>query len=72
MQQGPDNQSTRLAKKIPVYIVYATAYQRDGQLHFGNDLYSRDEALVKVVSSSISPTSGALQSLAALRTLVQE
>ncbi len=72
MQQGPDNQSTRLAKKIPVYIVYATAYERDGQLYFGNDLYSRDAALVKVVSSSISPTSGALRSLEALRMLVQD
>ena len=72
MQQGSDNQSTKLAKKIPVYIVYATAFERDGQLYFGNDLYSRDAALVKAVSGSLTPTAGALQSLEALRKLVQE
>ncbi|QJR37869.1 L,D-transpeptidase family protein [Gemmatimonas groenlandica] len=72
MQQGTDNQSTKLAKKIPVYIVYATAYERDGQLYFGNDLYSRDAALVKAVSGSIAPTETALRSLEALRKLVQD
>lgn len=72
MQQGPDNQSTKLAKKIPVYIVYATAYERDGQLYFGNDLYSRDAALVKAVTSSIAPSESALRSLEALRKLVQD
>lgn len=72
MQQGPDNQSTRLSKKIPVYIVYATAYEREGQLYFGNDLYSRDDALVKAVSGSVSPSPDALRSLEALRKLVQE
>ncbi len=71
MQQGSDNQSTKLAKKIPVYIVYATAYERDGQLYFGNDLYSRDAALVKAVTGSIAPTENALRSLEALRKLVQ-
>ncbi|WP_310569672.1 L,D-transpeptidase family protein [Gemmatimonas sp.] len=72
MQQGPDNQSTKLAKKIPVYIVYATAYERDGQLYFGNDLYSRDAALVEAVTGSIAPPETALRSLEALRKLVQD
>lgn len=72
MQQGPDNQSTKLSKKIPVYIVYATAYERDGQLYFGNDLYSRDDALVKAVTGSIAPPEAALRSLEALRKLVQD
>lgn len=72
MQNGQDNQSTKLAKKIPVYIVYATAYERDGQLYFGNDLYSRDAALVAAMSGSIAPTAGALRSLEALRKLVQD
>jgi L,D-transpeptidase YcbB len=72
MQQGPDNQSTRLAKKIPVFIVYATAYERDGLLYFGNDLYSRDDALVKAVTGSIAPTETSLKSLEALRKLVQD
>ena len=71
MQQGPDNQSTKLSQKIPVYIVYATAYERDGQLYFGNDLYSRDDALVQAVEGSIVPTSDALRNLDALRKLVE-
>lgn len=38
-----------LPAKIPVYIVYFTTYVHDGQLHFGNDLYDRDESLVNAV-----------------------
>lgn len=72
MQQGLDNESTKLSKKIPVYIVYATAYERDGQLYFGNDLYSRDEALIQAMSGSMTPTANALRSLEALRKLVQD
>ncbi len=70
MQDGEDNQSEKLSRKIPVYIVYATAYERDGQLYFGNDLYSRDDALVDAMSQSLAPTDGALRSLEALRKMV--
>ncbi len=70
MQEGKDNQSEKLSRKIPVYIVYATAYERDGQLYFGNDLYSRDDALVKVMAQSLTPTAVALRSLDALRKMV--
>jgi murein L,D-transpeptidase YcbB/YkuD len=45
MHLGPDNRAVRLPAKIPVYIVYFTAYGRDGQLHFADDLYGRDDAL---------------------------
>jgi murein L,D-transpeptidase YcbB/YkuD len=51
MQEGKDNQSVRLPKKIPVYITYATTYVRDGKLYFGNDLYHRDDQLVKAVAT---------------------
>jgi len=70
MQDGKDNQSEKLSRKIPVYIVYATAYERDGQLYFGNDLYSRDDALVEAMSQSVTSTPDALRSLAALRKMV--
>jgi L,D-transpeptidase YcbB len=50
MREGDDNQSVKLPKKIPVYITYGTAYLRDGQLYFGNDLYHRDDALVKAMA----------------------
>lgn len=43
---GKDNQQITLPKKIPVYIVYFTAFAQDGQLNFGNDLYDRDSKLV--------------------------
>ena len=50
-EQGEDNQRVKLPKKIPVYIVYLTAYKREGQLYFGNDLYSRDEKLQDAVGA---------------------
>jgi murein L,D-transpeptidase YcbB/YkuD len=28
-----------------VYIVYFTAYERDGLLHFADDVYRRDDSL---------------------------
>jgi L,D-transpeptidase YcbB len=45
MNSGRDNRRIQLAKKVPVYIVYFTAYERDGVLHFANDVYRRDDAL---------------------------
>jgi L,D-transpeptidase YcbB len=59
MQEGKDNQSVKLPKKIPVFITYATTYVRDGKLYFGNDLYHRDDQLVKAVANGAvgSPTS---------------
>jgi murein L,D-transpeptidase YcbB/YkuD len=58
MHEGPDNHQVRLPKKIPVYITYFTAFAQDGQLHFGNDLYDRDDALVQLTakSSTRNPT----------------
>jgi murein L,D-transpeptidase YcbB/YkuD len=61
MQQGKDNHAVRLPKKIPVYIIYATTYVKDGKLYFGNDLYHRDDELVKAVATGAvgSPASRA-------------
>ncbi|MES2525216.1 MAG: L,D-transpeptidase family protein [Gemmatimonadota bacterium] len=72
MNEGEDNQSVKLSRKIPVFIVYATVYEREGQLYFGNDLYNRDEALVKAVEGSVAPTGEAVRHLEALRKLVGE
>jgi L,D-transpeptidase YcbB len=49
MNNGPDNHSVRIPRKLPVYIVYFTAYYRDGELYFGDDIYGRDDALEKQV-----------------------
>jgi murein L,D-transpeptidase YcbB/YkuD len=54
MQTGRDNQGVRLPQKIPVYIVYFTAYVRDGELYFGKDIYERDERLRDAVSTVAS------------------
>jgi len=67
MQQGPDNHQVKLPRKIPVYIVYGTAYIRDGKLYFGNDLYDRDSALVKAVAEGAMPSARTLQAVQALR-----
>jgi murein L,D-transpeptidase YcbB/YkuD len=45
MHSESDNQSVRVPQKIPGYIVYFTAYVRDGQLYFGEDIYDRDDSL---------------------------
>ncbi len=34
-----------LQKKIPVYLIYLTAFEQDGALAFRDDLYDRDEEL---------------------------
>jgi L,D-transpeptidase YcbB len=49
MNSGPDNHQVRVPRKIPVYIVYFTAYFRDGGLYFADDIYGRDDALEKHV-----------------------
>lgn len=53
MHSGADNQAVKVPAKIPVYIVYFTAYTRDGQLYFGDDVYGRDDALEKQVAEGV-------------------
>ena len=52
MNGADDNKQVRVQPKIPVYIVYFTAYFRDGQLFFGDDVYKRDDLLEKKVTAS--------------------
>ena len=42
---GKDNRTVKLPSRIPVYIVYFSAYVRDGALHFADDLYDRDDSV---------------------------
>ena len=55
MEGGKDDRNVAVSPKIPVYIVYLTSYVRDGTLNFGNDLYSRDQALVEAVRAAAMP-----------------
>jgi murein L,D-transpeptidase YcbB/YkuD len=67
MGEGKDNQQVRLPKKIPVYIAYGTAYVRDGQLYFGNDLYHRDDQLVKAIATGALVSPNAVKAMEGLR-----
>ena len=67
MEEEPNNKAVRLKRKIPVFIVYFTAFTTDGQLYFGNDLYERDEKLVAAVGGGAAPSEAALQAAQALR-----
>jgi L,D-transpeptidase YcbB len=69
MESGPDDRRVNLPKKIPVYIAYFTAYMRDGQLWFGNDLYRRDDQLAEAVAGGAIPSAEAVRAVAALRHL---
>lgn len=65
------NQYAPLARKLPVFIIYLTAFTRDGELFFGNDLYSRDDDLVKYVARGALPdarTRAALDAFSRLAT----
>jgi murein L,D-transpeptidase YcbB/YkuD len=66
-EQGQDNNSVKVPHKIPVYIEYGTAYVKDGQLYFGNDLYHRDDDLVKAIADGALPSPRAVQALEALK-----
>jgi murein L,D-transpeptidase YcbB/YkuD len=67
MEQGPDNHTVNLPAKIPVYIVYFTTYVKNNRLYFGNDLYDRDDALVKTMASAAAGDSASAQAVQTLR-----
>ncbi|HXT15973.1 MAG TPA: L,D-transpeptidase family protein [Gemmatimonadaceae bacterium] len=69
---GADNHQVTLPKKIPVYIVYFTAFVENGQLHFGNDLYDRDNALVEKMRDAATVSPETVQAQQALRKLAGE
>jgi murein L,D-transpeptidase YcbB/YkuD len=72
MHNGRDDRHVNLKQKIPVYIVYFTTFMRDGRLHFGNDLYGRDEPLVAAVKDGAQPTVKAVQAVKLLRELAED
>jgi len=67
MRDGPDNRGVKLPKKIPVYITYGTAYLRDGRLYFGNDLYHRDDELVKAIAQGAVVSPGGVNAIEQLK-----
>jgi murein L,D-transpeptidase YcbB/YkuD len=71
MQNGPDNKTVNLPKKIPVYIVYFTTYVDNGKLYFGNDLYDRDSKLVEQVQNAAALSPEIVAARDSLRALVK-
>jgi L,D-transpeptidase YcbB len=67
MREGADNRGVKLPQKIPVYIAYGTTYVRDGQLFFGNDLYHRDDALVKAMAEGAWVSARGVQAIEELK-----
>jgi L,D-transpeptidase YcbB len=64
---GSDNNAVKVPQKIPVFIVYGTAYMREDQLYFGNDLYDRDDKLVAQVLRGALPNPETVKAVQALR-----
>jgi murein L,D-transpeptidase YcbB/YkuD len=69
MHDGPDNRTVKVPHKIPVYITYFTAFVSDGSLHFGNDLYDRDDALVQRTAKAAALNPAVRQAVDGLRQL---
>ena len=72
MQRGPDDQRVHLDRKLPVYIVYFTTFTREGTLRFANDIYDRDDALVRAISGAAFPSDSTLRRAAELGRLARE
>jgi len=46
MHGGPDNNTVRLTRPVPILIVYGTAIvQEDGEVDFYRDVYGHDASL---------------------------
>jgi murein L,D-transpeptidase YcbB/YkuD len=67
MDNRPDDKWVKVPHKIPVYITYFTTYINNGQLYFGNDLYSRDDKLVPIVMAGAMPSKEIVDAIQALR-----
>ena len=56
MDSGSDNVTVRLARPIPVFIVYGTAIAyEDGEVHFYDDLYGHDRRLAELLAKGRGP-----------------
>ena len=51
MQDGPDDVTVRLAQRVPVFIVYATAIAyENNEVHFYDDIYGHDAKLAQALA----------------------
>jgi len=71
MTNGADDRRVNLERTLPVYIVYFTTYIREGALHFGNDVYDRDDALVRALTGAAIPEHTIVRDADGLRALAR-
>jgi L,D-transpeptidase YcbB len=51
MQGGKDDQTVRLVRTVPVFIVYGTALAyENGEIHFTDDIYGHDAKLAALLA----------------------
>jgi murein L,D-transpeptidase YcbB/YkuD len=56
---APDARTVALERKVPVYILYLTAFAQDGEVHFRDDLYGMDaRALARLAEEERRDVSG--------------
>ena len=48
-----ERERVTLQRSIPVYLIYLTAFVRDGALHFRDDIYESDATLVRLVDEDV-------------------
>jgi len=72
MDNEPNNKTVKIKEKIPVFIVYFTTFMSDQELHFGPDLYSRDDKLIAAIQGGATQSDAALQAASALRQLAAQ
>ncbi|HET7456523.1 MAG TPA: L,D-transpeptidase family protein [Gemmatimonadaceae bacterium] len=72
MRNPPDDKSVKVARPIPVYITYFTTFVQNGELHFGNDLYGRDAAMVKAMQAESGQKPEVVQAVEQLRKMVAD
>ncbi len=56
--------SVVLREKVPVHLLYWTAWMENGRLHFRNDIYERDPAVAKALTAPSTSSSGSVSSAA--------
>ena len=67
---APESKTVKVEPTVPVFILYLTAFERDGKIQFREDLYGNDRKALQKLSSP--DTSGTLEQVSsALEQLMQ-
>jgi murein L,D-transpeptidase YcbB/YkuD len=56
--EGTEEETVPLSRKLPVYILYWTAFVDEGAVHFRGDLYGQDAALDSALANTLPAAPG--------------